>query len=191
MFGLGKRDGDEAAVQADTRVQINFDDPDDLIFEADGRRYRLAWGDMTALVEKRKPEKKEIPFDAPAIEKYIRLERLLRHGLDLYRSAKLMGESSDSLRAFYGWCSSHPFARDSSVKVERDRQAGLDILKLVTPTKGPDGLHVEVRLIARDVATALQRNSGSAKEAARSMGVDAADLEKWLESNAEIMAALR
>ena len=190
MCLFGKR-GDGAAAPADVRLKINFDDADDLIIEAEGRRFRLAWEVMLALVEKRKPEKKEIPFDAAAIEKYIKLERLLLHGLDFSRIARLMGEPEDALRSFYGWAAGHPFSKDAPVKIERARQAALDVLPLVKPFDGPDGMHTEVRLVGRDVVLALQRNGGSVRETAKAIGLDPADLEKWLESNADIMAALK
>ena len=184
-------EGEQVAAPIDVRLGLCFEDENDLIIDAEGRRFRIAWEDMTALVEKRKPVKKEIPFDGPAIEKFIRLERLLGHGLDFGRIGKLLGESPDEVRTFYGWAHSRPTVHDSPVKFERARQTTPDVLALTVAQVGPDGGRIEeARLCARDVLR-LMGADGDTKVAAKSLGVSAEDLGAWLESNANLMAALK
>ena len=195
MFGLFEKRGEGEVPAADVRLRLIESDEADLIIEGDGRRYRLAWGDVARLVDGRgkAQEKKEtaFAFNAETISKYIQIQRLLGHGLDFVRAAKLLNEGEPELRKFYGEFGQRPEAKEQVVKTERARQIAADVLPLVGPSVGPFGPVLELRLVGRDVAAALQRNSGSIKEAARSMNVAPADLERWLESNADIMAALR
>ena len=195
MFGLFEKRGEGEVPAADVRLRLIESDEADLIIEGDGRRYRLAWGDVARLVDGRgkAQEKKEtaFAFNAETISKYIQIQRLLGHGLDFVRAAKLLNEGEPELRKFYGEFGQRPEAKEQVVKTERARQIAADVLPLVGPSVGPFGPVLELRLVARDVAAALAKHGGLKDAARKALNVSPDDLQKWVEENSAILEALK
>jgi len=183
MFGKGKKEMTEAA---DVRLNVIYGDEADLIIEGDGRRFRLSWADLAGVIDRKEPQKKEALLSPAVLEKYVKVQRLLNHGLDLDRIAKLLGVEAADLRAFYGWANGHPNARGTLLQVEMDRQRELDMLPLIKPFRG-DGneLIYRAHIVGRDLAAMLRQG-----DAAKALGVDPGVLDQWLKDNSAMMALL-
>ena len=204
MFGIfGRGDGEAAkaapALGGAYDLVLGFE-TGYLTLTAGGMRFRLEREDVGRLADREwlarafenaGPSMARREFDKPAAEESARIGRLLGHGLTFDRIAKLLNEDEKTLREFYGWSCSHPQSNTEFALSERRRQAALDILKLTAERIGLDGQRIEeARLCGRDVLRLLGP-AGDVKAAAKALGVNVADLEKWLADNAAMLQALR
>ena len=120
---------------------------------------------------------------------YARLARLLRQGLSLEKSAKLIGMDAGLVRKFYG------FAQQMAIQNPLARQA-LDALEAedMIPAQVVDETGMVVRMakrhiLASDVAQAFRVGKSDA-DLACSWRVDINDLRAWISRNKPLLEAL-
>jgi len=140
--------------------------------EALARRFREA----EAPVERR-------VWNDEAADRYVKIARLFRHGLEMNKIARVLGESEAAVRSFWGWAVSRDLAREHPVTSAVESALAADDLPLI-PAKihpalfNPGERITKVSLRGPRVAELL--GAGSVHKAAETLGVEVADLERWL-----------
>ena len=133
-------------------------------------------------------------FDDGAIKKFVRIGRLLAHGLNLSQVGALLSESETDCRAFYSWCVGLKEARGEVVAAERLRLDALDTLPLINPRQGqrPDEIQTEITVNGLDIKQLLQRDiSKDGKGAAEILGISEGNLNAWLSENQAMLELLK
>lgn len=222
MFELFEKHVDGEAVNETTpAAPVTIDlvlsfEPGYAVLSGAGARFRIARPDVETLIGKESAARKFTeadspahggPFDKAAIEKAAAIARWLGpHGLDMSQVGRILGESADALRKWYGWALSQGGWNDGPARDERERLAEGD---RVRSTKDFPGGVCEIngrlcslqtgvpipgqfaRLNGSEVGRALAAARGDVKDAAKALKVDADDLAGWVERNSEMLAVIR
>ena len=176
-------------------LKISFE-AEHLVLTGDGLKLRISKEDLGLLLDRDVVRRgfedasgtltRRI-FDAEAIEKFVKIGRLLQW-LDFARIGKLIGESEDELRGFYTWALNEKASRGEPVQSARQRVNASDIIPLATPRllRG-DVVQKEIQIDAFLVKRLLAQDGINA---ATELGIAAGDLDKWLEDNSAMMALI-
>jgi hypothetical protein len=124
---------------------------------------------------------------------FAKIVRLLGHGLDHGRIAKLLAMDPDKCRKFYGWAL-NAYRAHQGAQEELKKQAAEDYLPAAAPLDRTTGLAVGPKtvkhILAQDVLRAFAADLGETDLAAR-WGVSAHDLRAWMDRNQDILNALK
>lgn len=188
-----KRGNDEAKAETIKDIDLVLGiEAKYLTLTGGGVRLRLSRDDAGILTDRQEIASRFRTAEAPidrrewndeAAERFVKISRLFRHGLDLHTIARVMGEKESDVRAFWGWAVDRKLAREHPATSAVESALAADDLPLI-----PARVHFSVlnpaeritKVSLRGPRVAELMRDGSVHDAAKTLGVEVADLERWL-----------
>jgi hypothetical protein len=196
MFNFFGRHVDEAEDGAETIKDVDLVlgvEAKYLTLTGGGVRLRISKEDAGLLTDRealaRKFHEKEAPVDKRIWDdesevRFIKISRLFKHGLEMNQISAVLGESESDNRSFWGWAVDLNLSREPKVASALAAALAADDLPLI-PARfhpsalfGPEPRITKVSLRGPRVAELLR--AGGVHDAAKTLGVHDADLERWL-----------